>query len=158
MLLQPPQLRGSLLVSTHDERVTPLIVTVQRFIEPVPHDVVAATHAPALHSSPVAHCLPQAPQAKGLLEVSTHAVVVPPPAVMVHCVKPGRHAQVPEPLQYCELPHCVKQLPQRLGLSSVSVQTPGVNPPQTGIAVVVPGRLGQVHALDAHDARSGQRL
>jgi hypothetical protein len=151
-LVQPPQWSGSLFVLTQLARVVPPTTTLQRFILP-PQVVVAATQAPALHSSPAAHCLPQAPQANGLLEVSTQAR--PPPTV--HWVSPGRHAQVPLPLQYWASPHAVAQLPQRLGLSSVSVQVP-VPKPHVGMAVVPPGRFGHAHLLEAQEARRGHRL
>lgn len=61
---------------------------------------MAETQTPALHSWPEAQTLPQPPHAYGLLEVSRQVVKVPPPVVIVHCVSPGRHVQVPEPLQY----------------------------------------------------------
>lgn len=72
---------------------------VHRFC-PGAQAVVAETQTPALHSWPEAQTLPQPPHAYGLLEVSTQVVKEPPPPVIVHCVRPGRHAQVPEPLQY----------------------------------------------------------
>jgi len=152
-LLQPPQLSGSLFVLTQPERVVPPAEIVQRFIPPPPQDVVDETQAPALHSSPDAHCLPQPPQANGLLEVSTQRRLPP----TVHWVSPGRQEQVPLPLQYCVSPHWVKQSPQRFGLSSVSVQVPVPNP-HVGMAVVLPGRLGHAHELEAQDAKVGHWL
>ena len=98
-LPQPPQLSGSVAVLTQAWRVVPPAVTLHR-LKPVPQVVVSATQTPALHSWPAAQALPQPPQAKGLLEVSTHWLTVPPNEGIAHCVRPGRQVQVPEPLQY----------------------------------------------------------
>jgi hypothetical protein len=69
---QPPQLRGSLLVSVH---------WPMQGVSPPPH-----THAPVTHDAPVPQIVPQVPQSKGSLVRSTQALlqfVRPFPQVVV---------------------------------------------------------------------------
>lgn len=90
-------------------------------VEPVPHVVAEASHFPALHTGAVlGHTLPHAPQCRGSVARLRHAVNVP----LVHCVKPGRQEQTPEPLQYSSLSHCAPHAPQLFGSSMRSRQTP----------------------------------
>jgi hypothetical protein len=100
---QPPQLRGSLLVSVH----WPMQV-----VSPAPH-----AHMPFTHDAPVPQIVPQAPQSNGSFIRSTHALlqfVSPLPQLVVH---------TPEE-QTWPVPHAIPQPPQFLGSLCVSMQTP----------------------------------
>jgi hypothetical protein len=69
----------------------------------------------------------------------------------VHAVEPGRHEQVPEPLQYSSLSHWRPHAPQLFGSSMRSRHAP----PQF---VVATGDVGHEQVLDVQLPYSGHRL
>lgn len=106
--------------STHAVRLKPPTLTVQA-LSPVPQDVPAATHVPALQTGAVdGQTLPHPPHARGSLATSTQAVNPP----SEHEVVPGRQEQTPEPLQYWSLRQLAPHAPQLFGSSMRSRQTP----------------------------------
>jgi hypothetical protein len=102
-LPQPPQLRGSLVGSTHVP----------------PHIVVPVLHAQALAAqvAPVGHAVPQAPQSSGSLVRSTHE--------LEQFVRPVAHVVVQTPAeQTWPVVQAFPQAPQLFTSPDVFVQTP----------------------------------
>ena len=152
---QPPQLAGSLFVSTHDAELSP-------------HDVSPEGHSdpqlPATQATPSSHAFPQAPQLAGSVSTSVQGAVALSahtkrcaPQVVVHTppahAEPAAHVfpHVPQlASSVCVFvqvaPHIVEGEVQPAPASAGAVPTTGVLPMQAPIHTSANERLAEMDA------------